>query len=590
MTTLEALISYKKCPPIVLKNKISDWPSRKWTPNYLASELTNQRYKCKVAPKDDNVLWETECVHEEITLQQFVEWNLGKPDENNPLFPYNKSDVTCYIDYKYMKDLFIEKTDHMKAVDWSVFGLDNRDGNDSTIWIGSEGCYTNCHYDTYGFNLVAQIYGRKRWTLFPPSDTKYMYPTRIPYEESSVFSQVNVKKPDTTTFHLFKNSHPHVVILEPGDVLYVPRHWWHFVESLETSISINTWVEMEEDKDSHVTEAISRVLFGCMMDIKIGSVGSTTDWINPGEEVQGHDVNFRYLQQAVGSYKKAKDKNNRSSNLTKFASHIGKYFDLKIETNKAATIPGRNQLIFQDDVDRRNNEETDQSLKRKVSTSPRDEYKKQRIDLDTENIKSYSECLHHNTLSFDSNLKVLEPMSYDLYVKEVICSYHTEQETIHDSDIDLPQIMKNTSQELLKSCQECQLSSDRTELDTAKKCQTCNIKISDTFDRTELESAQQCQTCNIKTSDTFDRTELDTAKKCQTCYIKTSDTLDRTELESAQQCQTCSMNKSTSIQFSQQKIGCDDNLTVEQFAKILLHPDVIKKVKELITEPFDMLR
>lgn len=61
------------------------------------------------------VLWETECVHEEITLQQFVEWNLGKPDENNPLFPYNKSDVTCYIDYKYMKDLFIEKTDHMKV-------------------------------------------------------------------------------------------------------------------------------------------------------------------------------------------------------------------------------------------------------------------------------------------------------------------------------------------------------------------------------------------------------------------------------------------------------------------------------------------
>lgn len=48
----------------------------------------------------------------------------------------------------------------MQAVDWSVFGLNNRDGNDSTIWIGSEGCYTNCHYDTYGFNLVAQIYGR----------------------------------------------------------------------------------------------------------------------------------------------------------------------------------------------------------------------------------------------------------------------------------------------------------------------------------------------------------------------------------------------------------------------------------------------
>ncbi|XP_063423182.1 uncharacterized protein LOC134707400 isoform X2 [Mytilus trossulus] len=427
-----------------------------------------------------------------------------------------------------MKDLFIEKTDHLKAVDWSVFGLDNRDGHASTIWIGSEGCYTNCHYDTYGFNLVAQICGRKRWTLFPPSDTKSMYPTRIPYEESSVFSQVNVKKPDTTTFHLFKNSHPHVVILEPGDVLYVPRHWWHFVESLETSISINTWVEMDEDKESHVTEAISRVLFGCMMDIKIGSVGTNTDWINPGEEVHGHDVNFRYLQKAVDSYKKAKDKNNLSSNLNKFASHIGKYCDLKVSTNETAAIPSRNKLFFQDAVDSGNNKETDQSLKRKVGTSPRNEHKIQRKDFETENLnadmENYHECLHHNILSFNSNLKVLEPMSYDLYVKEVICSYHSEQETMYDSDIDLPEFTKNTSQELLNNCQQCQLSCDRT----------------------ELETAQQCQTCNMKTS--------------------------------------------ASIQFSQQKIDCDDNLTVEHFSKILLHPDVIKKVKELITEPFDMLR
>ena len=24
-------------------------------------------------------------------------------------------------------------------------------------------------------------------------------------------------------------------------MLYVPPHWWHFVENLETSISVNAW-------------------------------------------------------------------------------------------------------------------------------------------------------------------------------------------------------------------------------------------------------------------------------------------------------------------------------------------------------------
>ena len=27
-----------------------------------------------------------------------------------------------------------------------------------------------CHYDTYGYNLVAQLNGVKRWLLFPPTE------------------------------------------------------------------------------------------------------------------------------------------------------------------------------------------------------------------------------------------------------------------------------------------------------------------------------------------------------------------------------------------------------------------------------------
>ena len=77
-------------------------------------------------------------------------------------------------------------------MDWGALGFSERGGQQSTLWVGSEGAHTPCHYDTYGCNLVAQISGRKRWILFPPSDTPHMYATRVPYEESSVFSEVPV--------------------------------------------------------------------------------------------------------------------------------------------------------------------------------------------------------------------------------------------------------------------------------------------------------------------------------------------------------------------------------------------------------------
>ena len=52
------------------------------------------------------------------------------------------------------------------------------------------------------FNLIDN--NRKRWILFSKNDTNYMYPTRIPFEESTIYSQVNIKSPDLNEFPDFK--------------------------------------------------------------------------------------------------------------------------------------------------------------------------------------------------------------------------------------------------------------------------------------------------------------------------------------------------------------------------------------------------
>lgn len=48
--------------------------------------------------------------------------------------------------------------------------------------------------------------------------------------------------------------------LERGDVLYVPKHWWHFVESEDMSLSVNVWIDAADDPKDRATEALTRVL------------------------------------------------------------------------------------------------------------------------------------------------------------------------------------------------------------------------------------------------------------------------------------------------------------------------------------------
>ncbi|PAA88124.1 hypothetical protein BOX15_Mlig032627g1, partial [Macrostomum lignano] len=144
-----------------------------------------------------------------------------------------------------------------ERIDWSGLGFDRGlAACGSTLWIGGPGSKTNLHYDAYGYNIVFQVFGSKRWTLYPPESSHLLRPTRLPFEESTIFSRLSAPAS-------VPEARPHSVTLEPGDLLYVPRHWWHRVESLgdSASCSVNLWVPLPHlDAASRLGESLAGLM------------------------------------------------------------------------------------------------------------------------------------------------------------------------------------------------------------------------------------------------------------------------------------------------------------------------------------------
>ena len=126
----------------------------------------------------------------------------------------------------------------------------SKEGLQVNVWLGKTGLKTYLHFDST-HNFFIQLQGRKRFFLFPPNSTLYAYPVLHPH---SSHSQVNLTRPRDSLFYTqfpqINNTLKNILIVdvERGDVLYIPPFWWHEVETLADSVSVNVWSESSCNK------------------------------------------------------------------------------------------------------------------------------------------------------------------------------------------------------------------------------------------------------------------------------------------------------------------------------------------------------
>ena len=102
------------------------------------------------------------------------------------------------------------------------------------IWLGTRS-NVSCHHDTFD-NLACVIAGRRRFTLFAPQliGKLYVGPIDNTMAGAPVSLAASADAPEEGDFPLFEEIREQAlrVELEAGDALYLPKLWWHKVESL----------------------------------------------------------------------------------------------------------------------------------------------------------------------------------------------------------------------------------------------------------------------------------------------------------------------------------------------------------------------
>ena len=207
--------------PVVITDAMQGWVARdKWTFDFFQSDYGD--YPIRVYRYD----WEKEFRGDavvETTMREYVD-NVRKKDwQEYPL--YMRDNWRLLHDHPELKKHYQEP---MYFFDWySLFPAALRMPY-PRLFLGPKGAVTPLHSDVWGTHAwLSQLVGRKRWILFSPDQVELHYRCKV-----------RVDIPDLRTYPRYSQVQPIETTLSPGDTIFVPSHWAHWVVSLDATISL----------------------------------------------------------------------------------------------------------------------------------------------------------------------------------------------------------------------------------------------------------------------------------------------------------------------------------------------------------------
>ena len=331
----------KRGIPLVLRNSIvTQWKAAKlWTPEYLQSKLT----RLSGVYENTNRWFGPYFDQSKLLTGSSVRVNQYRTDlafSSSEFFHRIQNPVRGR--YLYLtggiEQLGRWAEDHIQPLGELLYLNPSR--SSINVWIGQPHVIAHCHYDGY-HNFYAQLYGTKKFTLFHPTNWPGLYP--YPFlHPSHAQAQVNTSNQaeSESLFPLVHSVEAVEVILQPGDLLYMPPLWFHQVESMEVSISVNVWT------DSKQTELVEK-----MFSVPLPLTDKTLKWKGGKTKAIATSLLIYRLLESMCKYKDCADvhtdkfvENSIDEIKEKELSDKVLYFVHRLWSTRYRTLMKKNQL------------------------------------------------------------------------------------------------------------------------------------------------------------------------------------------------------------------------------------------------------
>lgn len=213
--------------PVVITGGLAG--TRDWTLDFLSQQLGDTRFLTRHYGKD----------HFKRPKREWAQYSTGLELAFDK-YAQMLRDRTAHEEHIYLAQMDIGNTPLAAAIRPSMDDLAQRCGmvayppSDLNIWLGPAGHTEPLHFDG-GDGTLMQLHGAKKILLFPPTQMTNVYP--FPFIKSVIppwFSQVDTDRPDFAAFPGFRAALDArlELVLEAGEILYIPASWWHQVTAL----------------------------------------------------------------------------------------------------------------------------------------------------------------------------------------------------------------------------------------------------------------------------------------------------------------------------------------------------------------------